>query len=75
MDQKEDLEEIVGDLRMMSDMSSKQKRYNMYRDWIDWKSGYLGKGERKQVHKCVRELIILKFPPVEGDTLAGFKEA
>ena len=75
MNQKEDLEEMVSELVMMPNMSNRQKRYRMYLECIYWKYGYLGKGKRKVVHKCVRELILLKFPYVDGESLTGFKES
>ena len=75
MMQKEDLDDAVRDLMMDEDLTNKQRRYSMYRDWIRFKYGSLGPGERKEVNECVRMLIITRFPPPEGTTLTGFSEA
>ena len=75
MQQKDDLDEGVRDLMMNDDLTNKQRRYQMYRDWIRFKFGCLGPGERKPIDKCVRILIVAKFPPPVGTELTGFCEA
>lgn len=72
--QKDDLDNGIRDLMMEEDLRNKQKRYQMYRDWIRFKYGSLGPSEKKHVDKYVRKLIVTKFPPPIGTELTGYRE-
>ena len=74
MDQKEDLDDMVRDLRCDEELDNKSKRYKMYRTWIRFKYGRLGPGERREVHECVRKLIVTTFPPPPGIELTGYSK-
>ena len=74
MEEREDLEDMIEDLRLDATMQNNQKRFKMYREWIHFKHGSLGKGERREVDECVGMLIVSNFPPPEGTDLTGFSE-
>ena len=52
---------------------SNEKRYLMYRRFIDMKHGSLGKRVRKKLDECVQELIVGAFPVEAGKRKRGFR--
>ena len=73
MGQKEDLDEMICDLRVEEDLDNKSKRFSMYRQWTRFRHGILGRGERREIDECVRMLIATTFPPPPGTELTGFR--
>ena len=69
MEQKDDLEDMIEDLRLDASTQN-QKRFRMFRYWIRFKHGVLWRGERREIDECVRMLIVDSFPPDEGTRLS-----
>ena len=63
MIQKEDLDDMIQNLKFDMDMENSTKRYAIYKAWIRYKYGTLGRRKRIEVHECVRMLIVQRFLP------------
>jgi len=64
-----------GDAMVEQGIATKEIRYALYRDATTFISGYLGKGNRKQLPACVVGEIQDSFPAPQGGTYTGFKNA
>ena len=74
MEEKEDPDDTIQDLTFNPNMKNKAKRYTMYKAWIRFKYGTLGRGKGREVHEYVRMLIVNTFPPPTGTDLTGFND-
>ena len=64
---------MIQELTFDMDMENNTKRYAIYKAWVGFKYGNLGRGERREVQECVRMLIVQSFPPPTGTDLTCFK--
>ena len=53
MHQKDDLDNMVRDLRCDIKLENKSKRYKMYLQWIRYKDDGLRPGDRRELQECV----------------------
>ena len=57
------------------DMANNEKRKQLYRSHTYEKHGFLGKGVRKKVDKCIIAFAAERFPPPPGTPLMGHRDS
>ena len=78
LDSKRTLYEYLmyhGETMTGNDSSDKEVRFELYKVASCFCNGLLGKGNRKELPKCIVGEIKDSFPAVEGTGYTGFKEA
>ena len=74
MEHAEELDDKAIEIMDEKNMENNEKRKRMYRAHVFDKYGYLGKGERKQIHRCVIAYIAERFPPPANEDLMGHRD-